>query len=71
MAAPARSAGPTGQSAVGHSRWDRWADDDAGWGRARQWAEATPDWSDQRWRKINAHLRYRVVEGGEARDASA
>ena len=52
-------------------RWVGWADDEALWARARAWAESTPDWSDEQWRRINRHLRYRMVEKKGARESSA
>jgi hypothetical protein len=43
----------------------------ADWERAREWewewADSTPDWSDARWRKVNARLGYQVVSGRKAK----
>lgn len=40
-----------------------WLDDEDDWEWARACAEASPDWSDEQWRRINAALGYTVRSG--------
>jgi len=48
-------------------------DEAAEWEWAREWAQRSPDWSDEQWRRINAGLGYRVGtrnrQGRKGRDS--